>query len=386
MIVNVAVSRPPPVPSQVESKHRYLPTLDGWRAIAISMVVLSHALTTDSVRDGSGSFINLLTFRLGTFGVILFFAISGYLICTRLLVEEETYGFISLRSFYIRRVFRILPAAYAYLALIAFLAAAGLISVNKADLWRAALFYSNYVPPNSWFVGHFWSLAIEEHFYLIWPPILVLAGRRRAAWACVTLIVVSLVLRYLATQDLPEGSDLPGYTQFRLDAFMVPCILAILLRSPERARQFTNAMKPWVWIGVIGILVGGIALGVVFPDWRDPQRALQSAALPVLIAATAHRPNDWFARLLQMRPIEYLGRISYSVYLWQQLVFGLPPFLGLSRGAWPRTLMEVALILILAAATRRWVEEPMIALGRTTSAHFHPRAPGKDAPDTDMAA
>ena len=373
------------MPSQVESKHRYLPTLDGWRAIAISMVVLSHALTTESARDGSGSFINLLTFRLGTFGVILFFAISGYLICTRLLVEGETYGFISLRSFYIRRVFRILPADYAYLALIALLAAAGLIAVSKADLWRAALFYSNYAPPSSWFVGHFWSLAIEEHFYLLWPPILVIVGRRRAVWACATLIVVSLVWRYLATQDLP------GYTQFRLDAFMAPCILAILLRNAERAKQFTSAMKPWAWIGVIGILVGGIALGVVFPDWRDPQRALQSAALPVLIATTVLRPNDWFSRLLQMRPIEYLGRISYSVYLWQQLVFGLPPFLGLNKGglnkgAWPRTLMEVALILTLAAATQRWVEEPMIALGRKISARFHQRAPGRDVPDTDMAA
>ena len=378
------------MPRQVESKHRYLPTLDGWRAIAISMVILSHAVTTGSARNGSGSFINLLTFRLGTFGVMLFFAISGYLICTRLLVEEEAYGFISLRSFYVRRIFRILPAAYAYLGLIALLAGAGFLTVSHADLSRAAFFYSNYIEPGSWFVGHFWSLAIEEHFYLLWPPVLLIVGRKRAVWACISLILVSLVLRVLALDNLPEGADLPGYTQFRLDSFMFPCILAILLRNTKTAKWFADAMKPLAWISVIGILVAGIALGIVFPDWRDPQRVLQSALLPVLIVTTVLRPNDWFARLLQVRPVEYLGRISYAVYLWQQLVFGLPPLLGFRKDTWPRmfllTLTEVALILILAIATRRWIEEPMIALGRKISARCHSPASGVKAPDSDLAA
>src|SRR6185295_49540 len=80
-----------------KSKDHYLPSLDGWRAIAILMVVLSHALTTASAHDGGA--LNLVAFRVGTFGVMLFFAISGYLICTRLLIEEETAGSISLRSF-----------------------------------------------------------------------------------------------------------------------------------------------------------------------------------------------------------------------------------------------------------------------------------------------
>jgi peptidoglycan/LPS O-acetylase OafA/YrhL len=361
------------VPAAVESKHRYLPTLDGWRAIAITMVVLSHALTAESARNGSGSFINLLTFRLGTFGVMLFFAISGYLICTRLLVEEETYGSISLRSFYVRRVFRILPAAYTYLGIIAILSAAGIITVSTTDLSRAAFFYSNYLEPNSWFVGHFWSLAIEEHFYLLWPPILVIVGRKRAAWACVAIILVSLTLRFLATQDLPESADLPGYTHFRLDAFMFPCILAILLRDASRAKWFAKTMKPLVWLAVIVVLAAGIALGIALEEWRDPQRVLQSALLPILIVTTVLRPNDWFARLLQLRPIEYLGRVSYAIYLWQQLVFGL----GANAGAW-LTASKVVLILILAIVTNKCIEEPMIALGRKISERFHSSTSGPD--------
>lgn len=304
--------------------------------------------------------------------------------------QVEAYGFISLRSFYIRRIFRILPAAYAYLGLIALLSAAGLLAVSNGDLSRAAFFYSNYIEPNSWFVGHFWSLAIEEHFYLLWPPILLIVGRKRAVWACITLILVSLVLRYLALDNLPEGSDLPGYTQFRLDALMFPCILAVLLRNPEKAKWFANAMKPLAWMSVIGVLLAGIALGVVLPDWRDPHRMVQSAPLPVLVATTVLRPTDWFARLLQIRPIEYLGRISYAIYLWQQLVFGLPPLLGFRKETGTQmfllTLTVVALIIILAVATRRWIEEPMIALGRKMSARCHPPTNGINAPESDLAA
>jgi peptidoglycan/LPS O-acetylase OafA/YrhL len=167
------------MPPERHTSNHFLPTLDGWRAIAIAMVVLSHSLTTASARGGGGGFLNLLTFRMGTFGVMLFFAISGYLICTRLLVEEETTGSVSLRSFYIRRVFRILPAAYVYLGTVAVLALARILVVGWADIAGAALFYSNYEESGSWFTGHFWSLALEEHFYLLWPPVLVLLGRKR---------------------------------------------------------------------------------------------------------------------------------------------------------------------------------------------------------------
>jgi peptidoglycan/LPS O-acetylase OafA/YrhL len=339
-----------------ESTRHFLPTLDGWRAIAISLVLASHAF----IGNSADSFVNQLTFRAGTFGVMLFFAISGYLICTRLLIEEETHGYISLRTFYIRRVFRILPPAYFYLATVAILGAlfAGAVVVQRSDLFRAALFYSNYVETNSWFTGHFWSLAMEEHFYLLWPPILFILGRKRAMWACVAIIALSLVLRYLAIENLPEGTELPGYTHLRLDAFMFPCILAILLRSAKFAEWFANVMKPLVWISMIAVLAGGIALGIAVPEWRDPQRALQSAIFPILIATTVLRPGDWFAKLLQLRPLEYLGRISYSVYLWQQLIFGLPG---------PR-LIKIPLILIVAAVSRRWIEEPMIDLGRKLTA------------------
>jgi peptidoglycan/LPS O-acetylase OafA/YrhL len=355
------------MPQRHTSDH-YLPTLDGWRAVAITMVVLSHSLTTESASNGRGGVVNLLTFRLGTFGVMLFFAISGYLICTRLLIEEEKNGSISLRSFYIRRVFRILPPAYAYLAAVGVLALAGLLVAGWADIAGAAFFFSNYVPSSSWFTGHFWSLAIEEHFYLIWPPILVAFGRKRAIWVGVTLILLTLFLRHRAIAGAPGGADLPGYTQFRLDAFMFPCILAILLRGRPFAKRFTDTMTPAAWCFLLVVLGAGIAAGAALPFWREPQRLLQSALLPVVIVTTVMRPDDWFARLLRLRAVEWLGRVSYSVYLWQQLVFGFAPPRGSARSfALP---VLIFLTLLLAALSYRWIEQPMILLGKRTAARM----------------
>jgi peptidoglycan/LPS O-acetylase OafA/YrhL len=341
-------------------RDHYLPTLDGWRAIAISMVVASHAFTTESASGGGA--INLLTFRLGTFGVMLFFAISGFLICTRLLIEEETAGTISLRSFYTRRIFRILPAAYAYLSVIAALVAAGLVTARWMDFAAAAFFFSNYIISDSWFTGHFWSLAIEEHFYLFWPPILAKLGRKRAMIIGAILIAVTVFLRWRTTRHQSPGADLPGYTQLRLDAFMFPCILAIVLRDHNIARRFRQSITVPLWSGLILALGCGIAVAVAVPAWREPQRLVQSALLPIIIATTVIRPDDWPGRLLRLPPMEWLGRISYSVYLWQQLVFGFAPRAWPARGlALPFLILA---ILLIATASRHWIELPLIRLGR----------------------
>ncbi len=134
---------------------------------------------------------------------MLFFAISGFLICTRLLVEEEAGGVVSLRSFYIRRVFRIIPAAYLYLLVIGVLAATGIITVKWRDLAIPGIFLSNYLVVGSWFTGHFWSLALEEHFYLSWPPLLVRLGRSRAVWIASALVGITVLLRQHTTSGLP---------------------------------------------------------------------------------------------------------------------------------------------------------------------------------------
>src|SRR5271168_4566722 len=119
----------------------------------------------------------------GALGVDLFFAISGFLITSRLIEERRIDGTISLKAFYVRRFFRIIPPAFAYLACAAVLGLAlGWIPMNFGQLAASACFYRNYYSmgvEHSWYTGHFWSLAVEEHFYLLWPALLVWAGVKR---------------------------------------------------------------------------------------------------------------------------------------------------------------------------------------------------------------
>ena len=293
---------------------------------------------------------------MGTFGVLLFFAISGFLICTRLLIEEESQGGISLRSFYIRRIFRILPAAYVYLGVMILLAAAGLIVLEWRDVAGPAFFYANYQPVKSWNTGHYWSLSLEEHFYLLWPPVLVLMGRDRARWACVGLICLTAALRFWNGAEGVEA----GQTHLRLDAFLFPCLLAIALRDMGFADKFRALMRPWVWWLIVAVTGAGMALAYVMPAWKEPQRLLQSAVFPTLIAGTVLRPDDWMGLCLRLPVMEWLGRISYSVYLWQQVVVSGDLRIPL--------VFQVPVILILAMISERLVERPMIAWGKRLAA------------------
>jgi peptidoglycan/LPS O-acetylase OafA/YrhL len=171
-------------------KTGYLPTLDGWRAIAIVGVLLDHGVGYSPLRH----FPKIVAFsRTGPNGVSLFFAISGFLICSRLLEEWRAFGQVSLRGFYIRRACRILPPAMFYLVVIAILSLCGLIIVSPGEWWSCVFFFRNYLP-ESWisrgwggYTVHYWSLAVEEHFYLLWPAALVLLGKVRARWFALSL-------------------------------------------------------------------------------------------------------------------------------------------------------------------------------------------------------
>ena len=184
--------------------------------------------------------LNYALVRSGTFGVALFFAISGFLICSLLLAERENTGGISLRSFYTRRAFRILPPAFTYLLAMAVLAWFGLIHLQRGELASAAFFYSNYWTDKSWFTDHFWSLSLEEHFYFLWPGLLAFLGNKRAAICAVAVMIATPIIRPLAIAGL-SGSDLTwalAKTPMRLESFMVACLIAILLRNPGVRKRF----------------------------------------------------------------------------------------------------------------------------------------------------
>lgn len=337
----------------MSSRADYLPTLDGWRTVAVSAVICNHVLLSSGVR--------LDPLGLGTLGVDLFFAISGLLITYRMLEEHDRTGQISLRSFYIRRAFRILPAALLFLAVVSVLTLAGILPVTPMEIISSIFFFRNYyadATPLTWYTVHFWSLSLEEHFYLIWPALLIALGivraRKVTPWIALGIAGWRTLDSHLHFISSPKLLYLLCRTDYRLDALLWGCFAALLLHEPiwhERLRRI-----PWFWP-----IVALPACMWLFLR-RPPQCMVAMAILfPTMLLATMLHPHSWMGRLLELRHMRFLGKISYGIYLWQQLFFirTQPNVFGPVQRL-PLNIISVALVAWLSY---RFFEEPLRRYG-----------------------
>ncbi len=214
-----------------------IPSLDGLRALSIALVMVGHAVGTVGAPAWR---LPVVAAGVANLGVQVFFVISGLLITTLLDVETDRTGRIDLLKFYFRRTLRIIPPYYAALAILVLLSAQGVISVTTADVWHALTYTSNYQPSRSWNVGHFWSLGVEEQFYLLWPALLLWAGRRRGVGLALAAVILVPLVRTLAWVLLPSYRPYVG-TSFdtTADALAAGCLLALASR---------HGMLPAFWL------------------------------------------------------------------------------------------------------------------------------------------
>ena len=343
--------------SQVPKAMPYLPQLDGVRALAILIVFAAHCGYSHVVPGG--------------FGVTVFFFLSGYLITTLLRIERARTGAVSLPAFYLRRSLRILPPLYLTLLVSAALYAAGLLAwmpVEPAAVLGQVTFLTNYpglFGTEAVLPVPLWSLAIEEHFYLVFPLAFVLwLGRlrpRRAALACLGLCAVVLAIRFLNVWRLPDYSLNYSWTHTRIDAILFGCCLG-LWNNPVIPADRAWRPRPWHVGASLAVILGTLA--VRDPAFRESLRyTLQSAALLVPFAYLLHG-EGWMVRLLASRPMRQLGLWSYSFYLAHMCVVALvlhalPRLHGL-------TLMAVAfpVTLLWCRGMSAWVERPCARLRR----------------------
>lgn len=332
--------------------------LDGWRAVAIALVLVHHVV--QGFYASQDSYAADIT-RYGAFGVDIFFGLSGLLI-TRLLLEEwNSTGSFHLQQFYLRRAFRILPPVFVFLAVYM---AAGM-SKSTAEVVSSLLFFRNYVPSRltGFGTGHLWSLAVEEHFYLIWPGLLALLGPRRsrhtAAWLALGFGMWRMIESQLATPLFPE---VPSHfrTDLRLDALLWGCLVAFLLDGAKEGENFARQIRLPYWLGAV-------ALAILCVRYYSPATSLGVALLiPVILAGTLVHPHWWISRALSFGPLAWLGRISYSLYLWQEL-FLTPGWEPASQWwrHWPWNLLAS---LAAAIVSYYFVEKPLIRIGRRLAA------------------
>lgn len=337
----------------------YIPILDGWRAVAILLVLLFHGFNnTDTVGDRYLAPLAQLSGRLGALGVLIFFCISGYLITQKLLSETDTYGSFSVHNFYVKRFFRIIPPLACYLTVIVVLSAFGLIALQKGD-WAALFFFTNYVP-HSWYTAHFWSLSVEEHFYLFWPFCVLLAGWRRAMWIGVLVIVVVGIWRpyHLSHLATPTAQAFAlGHTDMRMDYIMLGCVTALAIYfSPAAARGLKLLGSPLALVALTAVLF------LTTRHLPFDVRSIQAILLTLMVCGSSNANSPLLLRVLANPVMLFIGRISYSLYIWQEI------FLGPSVNAMLHSPLALPFKFILsfgvATASYYLVEKRFISFGR----------------------
>ena len=212
------------------------------------MVMLHHIAMGFYLREDD--FYQQSSTLFGAFGVDVFFGLSGLLITKLLLEEARDSGRISLRSFYIRRAFRILPP---YLLFLTALVVFGTLR-TRLELESCLLFFRNYIPPamGTGYTQHLWSLAVEEHFYLLWPGLLVLSGTKRGRMIAAWVAIGVGLWRVVNAQNNFLPKLLPHFrTDLRLDALLWGCVAAFLLDNAAEREAVYRRLNGWVWTIVL---------------------------------------------------------------------------------------------------------------------------------------
>lgn len=334
---------------------RFFDSLDGLRALSILGVIWFHTWHGTPHR---ATLEQLPVVGMGWFGVDVFFAISGYLITTLLLREQDREGSISIWNFYVRRILRIFPAYYAILALYVLL-----VFFMERNTSRGQIFW-HYLPgyltyTYTWMgpygeegpIFHFaWSLATEEQFYLVWPFVVCFLPRRWAAAVMACVLGISLTARY-GYSDAAAGETLLRILQSIAPPICLGALLAFTLHVPHGFRlAFTILGRKWA--APLSLLALALALAVTGPSDQNRQ-LLPWLVLPFLVGACVIREDNGLARFLRFPLLVQIGVLSYGMYLLNTLAIKVLKMvlgrLGLDYGV---VMLPAAIALTMAMA---WV-------------------------------
>ena len=394
-------------------KSRYIPALDGLRTLAVVAVVLYH--------------LNLTWAQGGLLGVTIFFVLSGYLITRLLLNQVAKTGRIDLKSFWIRRIRRLVPAVVTVVFVTCALCTIFnhvMLTKMRPDILPSLLFFNNWwqIAQNvSYFnalgdpspLTHFWSLAIEEQFYLIWPPLLFAMvsmhvskpNTRRVVLGLAAVSALAMMVLYNPAADPSRvyyGTDtrvfsllLGAWMAFIPDRDLAPVRLVHRLgldRLVGAAKHGKNAdeaaetapAQPSVlvrfWsspasidvLGVVGLvgLAAMVALTNGYTAFQYRGGTLLCSILTLMVIAACVQPQGMVARALSAEPLVWVGKRSYSIYLWHYpLLLLMNPVANINDTPWWQYILQVLLVVAVAECSYRFIETPFRkgAFGRTVS-------------------
>jgi len=336
--------------------------IDGWRAISVGLVICSHLLLRSSIAIDFERFIFLDAW--GHLGVQIFFVISGFVICRGLLAEQDKYGRASMAAFYIRRLFRIVPPLAMYLAVILPLSYFALVQLDYGPFWRILTFTCNFGTCGGYVVDHLWSLSIEEQFYLIFPlAFLFLKNSRKRAFGVWAIIFPVSVLLLMALRFKPATYA----ADFLYINIGVVC--AFYEREIARFCRKLPKLTPLLCFGALLLLSA-----LIGPDRISTlTRCLVLPPLIALMLMSSHYRPSSISDVLNLPLLSSIGRVSYSLYLWQQLA--TYPFAGAGVGFY---VASMTACLALVYLSFYGMEKPLMDAGARISDRLkHTRADDK---------
>ena len=394
-------------------KSRYIPALDGLRTLAVVAVVLYH--------------LNLTWAQGGLLGVTIFFVLSGYLITRLLLNEIAKTGRIDLKSFWIRRIRRLFPAVVTVVVVTCALCTVFnhvMLTKMRPDILPSLLFFNNWwqiMQDVSYFnalgdpspLTHFWSLAIEEQFYLIWPPLLFAMvsmhvskpNTRRVVLGLAAVSAVAMMVLYNPATDPSRvyyGTDtrvfsllLGAWMAFIPDRDLAPARLVRHLgldrlagaakhdksksdtaeaatTKPSELARFWSSPASIDLMGVVGLvgLAAMVALTNGYTAFQYRGGTLLCSILTLMVIAACVQPQGMVARALAAEPLVWIGKRSYSIYLWHYpLLLLMNPVANINDTPWWHYILQVLLVVAAAECSYRFIETPFRkgAFGRTVA-------------------
>lgn len=399
--------------SPTRPKSRYIPALDGLRTLAVVAVVLYH--------------LNLTWAQGGLLGVTIFFVLSGYLITRLLLNEIAKTGRIDLKSFWIRRIRRLFPAVVTVVVVTCALCTVFnhvMLTKMRPDILPSLLFFNNWwqiMQDVSYFnalgdpspLTHFWSLAIEEQFYLIWPPLLLAMvsvhmskpNTRRVVLGLAAVSAVAMMVLYNPATDPSRvyyGTDtrvfsllLGAWMAFIPDRDLAPARLVRHLgldrlagagkhdksksdtaeaatTKPSELARFWSSPASIDLMGVVGLvgLAAMVALTNGYTAFQYRGGTLLCSILTLMVIAACVQPQGMVARALAAEPLVWIGKRSYSIYLWHYpLLLLMNPVANINDTPWWHYILQVLLVVAVAECSYRFIETPFRkgAFGRTVA-------------------
>lgn len=296
----------------------YFPQIDGLRALAVTGVVYWHSVPHTQYLNS--------VFHLGGHGVRLFFVISGFLITLILLKEKrEKLGFSFggvLKSFYIRRALRIWPAYYLYLIIISFLAWDKLAESFPWHFFFLSNIYHSLQNEWTFMTAHYWTLAVEEQFYLVWPIIILLVRPIAAYIIVIILIFCAPIFRYWANMEYPDELIIVLPLPAQLDSLGVGALLA-LLYSDGFINRCVHSRKILSCIFILSMsiyVLFGFSTGYTGIYFIAISSSISAFAFAAVVGKSVLGVNGWFGIFLNNSIVRYIGKVSFGIYIYHVLV------------------------------------------------------------------